>query len=298
MARRLAAKLCALAIVLGSSLVSSGVVRAVDATEVTISCSDGSAMTGPVTLATLAELVQEAQSMIGCTLSQDPSLAVNSTDQTGWTVYDYNPSDQAIKPRNSAASMPATTSGDTTTFAFRPDIFTALLVTTDKELTGDLTTKTLSADISVHGNAGAFEYQRGCTGGGTPGTVRFYFRSPRASGSSDPAPGSPVMGGLPPAGFYTQFWWSNPIHVDLAIGTQTPVNITARMADPAEWSDWDGKPAADPLVTDQFLVAIANVKTIGFSFGGGCGFENGVTFDYATGSPPPYEMFVATFDEL
>jgi len=256
-------------------------------------------MTGTVTLSTLLELGQEVQALTGCGLSQDPSVAVTSTDQTGWTVYDYNPSGQAIAPRQSASSMPATTSGDTTTFAFRPDIFTALLTTTDKNLTGDLSTKTLNATVSVSGNAtGTFSYQPFGCGPGIPGFVRLYFTSARSSGSSDPAPGSPVKGGLPPAGFYTQFWWSNPMHVDLLSGTQSPMLLSAQMADVTQWSDWDGKPAADPLVTEQFMTAIANVKSVGLSFGGGCFFENGVTFDYPPTAPPPYEIFSSAFDEL
>jgi len=276
------------------------VARAVDAMEVTITCADGSAMTGTVTLNTLLELAQEVQALTGCSLSQDPSVAVTSTDQTGWTVYDYNPSGQAIAPRKSASSMPATTSGDTTTFAFRPDIFTALLTTTDKNLTGDLSAKTLNATVSVSGNTtGTFSYQPfGCGLSTIPGFVRLYFTSARSSGSSDPAPGTPVKGGPPPAGFYTQFWWSNPVHVDLLSGTQGPMLMSVQMADVTQWSDWDGKPAADPLVTEQFMTAIANVKSVGLSFGGGCFFENGVTFDYPPTAPPPYEIFSSAFDEL
>jgi len=291
---------CTLAIVLVTTLTpAQSVASAVDATDVTITCGDGDAMTGTVTLNTLLALAQEVQTMTGCALSQDPSVAVSSTDQTGWTVYDYNPSGQAIAPRKSPASMPATTSGNATTFAFKPQIFTALLTTTDRNLTGDLTTKTLSATVNLSGNAaGTFRYQPFGCGPGVPGFVRFYFTSARASGSSDPAPGTPVKGGLPPAGFYTQFWWSNPMRVDLINGTQGPDPLVVQMNNVTQWSDWDGKPAADPLVTDQFLTAIANVKSIGFSFGGGCFFENGVTFDYPIGTPPPYELFTSTFDEL
>jgi hypothetical protein len=297
--RRLAAVSCALAVVLGTFISSPNLARADGATEVTITCSDGNAMTGVVTLSTLLQLTQEVQTLSGCSLSQDPSVAISSTDQTGWTVYDYNPSGQAISPRKSPSSMPATTSGNATTFAFKPQTFTALLTTTDKNLTGDLSAKSLSATVNVSGvPAGTFRYQPFGCGLGSPGFVRFYFTSARASGSSDPAPGTPVRGGLPPAGFYTQFWWSNPVHVDLVNGAQPPGAMLVQMADMTQWSDWDGKPAFDPLVMDQFLTAIENVKSVGFSFGGGCFFENGVTFDYPVGTPPPYEFFTSTFDEL
>src|SRR3989442_11383556 len=106
----------------------------------------------------------------------DPSSAT-----TEWTVYDYNPSNQAIAPRNSPNSMPATTTGTTTTFPFKPGIYTALLTTTDPSLTGDLSTRTLSDMITVSGNATSFKTQHG--GGGcddinVPAAVRFYFTSP------------------------------------------------------------------------------------------------------------------------
>jgi len=57
---------------------------------------------------------------------------------TKWTVYDYNLQIKAIAPRNSPNSLPATTTGATTTFQFKPGIYTALLITTDRSLTGDL----------------------------------------------------------------------------------------------------------------------------------------------------------------
>src|SRR2546430_4171831 len=100
-----------------------------------------------------------------------------SSDTTKWTVYDYNPSNQAIAPRNSPNSMPATTSGTTTTFQFKPNVYTALLTTTDPSLTGDLSSKTLSDAVSWSGTGG-FTYRDG--GGCIPADayVRFYFRAP------------------------------------------------------------------------------------------------------------------------
>lgn len=65
----------------------------------------------------LTNLLAEVQAVntsgaLSCTVATDPS----STDTAKWTVYDYNPSGQAIAPRNSPNSMPATTTGTTTTF--------------------------------------------------------------------------------------------------------------------------------------------------------------------------------------
>lgn len=98
--------------------------------------------------------------------------------------------------------------------------------------------------------------------------MRFYFRSPSASGPST---------GTPPAGFYTQFWWSNPLNVALLTGSQSQT-ITVSMSDPTEWSDWNGKRGdSSPAVTEAFLEATHKVLEIGLSFGGECFFETGVT---------------------
>ena len=288
--RRFTGIACTLAIVLAATFTpAQNIARAVDATDVTITCGDGSAMTGTVTLNTLLALTQEVQTMTGCALSTDPSLAVSLTDQTGWTVYDYNPSGQAISPRKSPSSLPAMTSGATTTFVFKPDIFTALLTTTDRDLTGDLSATTLTDTVIVSGpQIGPFQYRDG-DGCIHPANVRFYFTSARASGPSFPAPGTPVKGGLPPAGFYTQFWWSNPTEVQLSNGSMSQT-ITASLATAGNWSDWDGQNGATQL--DAFMTAAANVKSVGLSFGGGCFFENGVT---ETGDFN--EMFSSTFTE-
>ena len=112
--------------------------------------------------------------------------------------------------------------------------------------------------------------------------VRFYFTSPRASGTT--VPGT--------TGFYTQFWWSNPAHIPLVTDPQGPDSISAIVADPNEWSDWNGKRGSDsPEVTEAFLVAIRNVQSVGLSFGGGCFFENGVTTSDGSGT------FNSTFTE-
>jgi len=148
--------------------------------------------------------------------------------------------------------------------------------------------KTLTDMISVSGNAASFmtQHNGGNCVSNIPAAVRFYFRSPYASGPST---------GTPPAGFYTQFWWSNPVNVQLLTGNQSPLTIMASMSDLAEWSDWDGKPATDPLVTAAFIKATQNVQAIGLSFGGLCFFETGVTAEYPTGTPPPYEIFSSKF---
>ena len=251
-------------------------------TQVTLSCNDGHSVTLAVDPTTLLELTAAVQALINDPTGLSCTLDPAATPPTSWTVFDFNPSSQAIRPRVSANSMPATTSGDTTSFQFLPDIFTALLTTTDASLTGDLSGKTLNVTVSVTGGSGTFKDQH--NGGCPPDnkSVRFFFTSPKASGTT----------GTGTTGFFTQFWWSNPIHVPLASDPQDPVSISQMVNAPIMWSDWNGKFNDNNLETmEAFSVAIHNVQTVGLSFGGGCFFENGVTTSDGMGT------FNSTFTE-
>ena len=196
--------------------------------------------------------------------------AFGDSGSSPWTVFDYNPSGRALAPRVSAGSMPATTTGATTIFQLLPGTFTALLVTNDRSMTGDLSGKTLVDTVTWSGT-GSFTEQNG--GGCLPDNqfVRFKITAPSAAGPSV---------GSPPAGFYTQFWWSNPVHVNVAGNTgsgtiSVPLNWPAAAH---QWSDWNGKGNADSLeLTEAFIEATQNVRLVGLSFGGGCFFENGLT---------------------
>jgi hypothetical protein len=241
-------------------------------TQVMLSCNDGHSVTAALDQPTLLALTAEVQALsdpngLSCTLGPaDPPSA-------SWTVYDYNPSGQALAPRVSANSMPATTAGDgSVSFPFKLNTFTALLTTTDKSLTGDLSSKKLTATVEVLGGSGIFQDQH--SGGCIPDRkyVRFFFVSPKASGTTGPGT----------TGFYTQFWWSNlaPDVTDVTLVTdpQGQSSMSAVVADPNQWSDWNGKKGNDsPEVLEHFMVAIHNVQSVGYSFGGGCFFENGVT---------------------
>jgi hypothetical protein len=265
-------------------------------TQVILSCADGHSVILWADPATLTSLTTDVQALnasgANCTLNT--AAADPSTDPANWTVYDYNPSGQEIAPRNSPGSMPATTSGTTTTFSFLDGHYTALLTTTDKSLTGDQSTTTLRDDITLSGSPGTtFMTQHNCTSN-MPATVRFYFVSPAASGPST-GTSPPGTGGTTGAGFYTSFWWSNPVSVSLLADGDTG-SMTAQMSNTAEWSDWNGKPATDPAVMPAFETAISHVQEIGLSFGGTCFFETGVTANYSS-PPPPYEAFSSTFSE-
>ncbi|HXN96882.1 MAG TPA: hypothetical protein VN879_20410 [Candidatus Acidoferrales bacterium] len=256
----------------------------------TLSCADGHSVifeAGQTELTSLlADVLAINASGTGTTCSLTTAAIDPSAETAEWTVYDYNPSDRAIAPRNSPNSMPATTTGGSTwTFPFLPNTYTALFTTRDPNLTGDLSTKTLSATISVSGDAASFMTQNGggnCVNN-VPAAVRFYFTSPSASGPSV---------GTPPAGFYTQFWWSNPVNLQLLAGNQS-ATIIAHMLIPAEWSDWNGQSGSNPAVTAAFMEATHKVQAIGLSFGGECFFETGVT---PTGAFTT-EQFTSMFSE-
>jgi hypothetical protein len=274
-------------------------------TQVILSCGDGHSVILWAGAAELTSLTEDVQALnasgSNCSMNTSaaaPTSAAPSTMPANWTVYDYNPSGQAIAPRNSPNSDPATTTGTTTTFDFLPEHFTALLTTTDKSLTGDLSAKTLEDKISVNGPATIFmtQHNQNCTSN-VPGTVRFYFVSPSASGPSI-GTSPPGTGGTTGAGFYTRFWWSNPISTTLTTGNESGKLIKAKMNEPALWSDWNGKrPIEDPSVMEAFEEAIREVQTVGLSFGGTCFFETGVQAQYPAGNPPPPEVFSSEFSE-
>jgi len=203
-----------------------------------------------------------ASGMLVALASAAPAIAGPSS----WKVFNYNPSGQALAP-----VTPASVTGNTVSFNFSANTYTALLATGDNSLTGDLTGKTLNANVSWTGVTGTFQEQNG--GGCTPDAqyVRLYFASP---------------------GFaFTHFWWSNPIHVDFT-GPSGGGTMTVSLGDLSQWSDWNGKVAdSSPDVTAGFNAAVAKVSTVGVSFGGGCFFENGVTTSDGSGS------FTSTFSE-
>ncbi len=182
-------------------------------------------------------------------LSSAPAMA----DASNWKLGYYTPSGQTL-------SFGEAGSAGVASFDFTDQTSTALLVTThgaSKGSTlGDLTGKTITATFHITGATGAFMYfgegtpDNPC---GTPANTRFFFQTDNGGGFQ-----------------FTHYWWSNPESAVLANGTFT---LTATV-EPAEWSDWNGQNGATQPA--GFADAASNVTTIGFSFGGGCFFENGV----------------------
>jgi hypothetical protein len=154
-------------------------------------------------------------------------------------------------------------------FAFTPARYTALLVTADPALTGNLSAATLTDVISVSGGKKAkYDFTGGygsgssydCNNNDFPPNVRFFITS-----------GSPIFN-------FTRYWWSNPESWNLAGPSGNGTTLTQLVNDPGAWSDWNGKPGNyDAGTMKRFLGAIKHVRYIGLSFGCGEGFENGVT---------------------
>jgi hypothetical protein len=216
-----------------------------------------------------------ALSLLICSTARPSHGHGMATFAASWTVYDYNPSGRELRPRVSLNSMPATTIGDTTSFPFLPNVYTARMTTTDPNLNGDLKSKTLNLTVSVTGGSGTFQDQN--NGGCNPDTktVRFFITSPQASRTT----------GTDTRGYYTQFWWSNPMSIPLVADPQAPMTISQPVNAPGMWSDLNGGfNNSSPEAMDAFQIAIQNVKTVGLSFGGGCFFENGVTTSDGSGT--------------
>lgn len=182
-----------------------------------------------------------------------------------WKVVDYN------RVQTHPARIPTKIPGGIAfNFLDVPD--TALLATShptyNGTLLGDLTGKTVSATVGVTVNPTAdFDYYGEPDGCGRAANVRLYFQTDTGGKFEE-----------------TDYWWSNPVSVDLEalkLGDQT---IAASLSDPSQWSDFYGHFGSDPQYAAAFAEAVKDVQLIGVSFGGGCFFENGVGIKAGTGS--------------
>lgn len=199
-----------------------------------------------------------------------------------WNAYYYN---------NGGVGGPTPAGlGSLVSLNFAPG-YVASLTTTSPAVTGNLTGLTVTADISVTrvSSTAHFVYQDAWCGS-TPASVRFFFTSTAMSGTSWPQPGVPPAPwtpgtspafGLTPSAYYSHSWWSNPTALTLDSLNGTTLTLTATFSVDS-WSDWNGQEAS--LVPDSFAAAVAHVKSIGFSFGGGCFFENGATTSDGSGT--------------
>lgn len=192
-----------------------------------------------------------------------PALAGKSK----WVVYTY---DGEEGPFISQAANPKGKAIATFDFLLTPD--RALLLSDDKAYLhkkGDLAGNTIQATIAIEAPPETtFNYYD--TGGSRPANVRLYFETTNAAlGES-------------------QYWWSNPVSIDLAdLAALGQAGTTLSVAlDAANWSDRDGHQGTfDADHTAAFNSAAAEVTLIGLSFGGGNNFA------FGTGSDPAGATF-------
>jgi len=165
-----------------------------------------------------------------------------------WRVWNVNAAGTAYVPTN------LTEKG----FRFLSTPDTALLTTsTDKSLLGDLTGKTITATFTINASAGAtFMYYGEPDACGTPASAHLYF-----AGNGDAVD------------WYSDYWFSNPLRATLTSAVGNTVTLTIPLTT-GNWSDWGGE--LDTAVPSYFAAAVASVNEVGLTFGGGCGFLNGV----------------------
>jgi hypothetical protein len=199
-----------------------------------------------------------------------PLVAEDFTGVNGaakWKVYDYNGSGKQLRSR-----VPSRIQNGGIAFDFLYTPSTALLVTSFPgyrgSLVGNLTGGSVSATMAVAAISGTvFNYYGEPSCGGTDAYVRFFFQKDTSGEFAE-----------------TNYWWSNPLHVNLTDLENGNVTIGVPLSDGSKWSDYYGHFGNDPAYSAAFNAALADVGMIGLSFGGGCFFENGVGIATGVGS--------------
>lgn len=162
------------------------------------------------------------------------------------------------------------------------------MLLTEKFPKGTLTGHSLSARFALIAPDGTtFSYWDNDLGPTPGGFVRLYIqgRNPALTGCE------PGWHPLRPD-CEAQYWWSNPLHIDLADLALLGKKGTTLQAilSPEFWSDRDGHMGSDPIWTDPdsgitvdhaaaFYAAVNNATRMGLSFGGGGSWAFGVGSD-------------------
>lgn len=181
---------------------------------------------------------------------------------SGWNAYNRS-------GRNAGATTPA--AGDIATVTI-PQVYygAGALSFITKLAPANLTGRTISTDITLSRTGAPYftywgEGQGNINPCGRRANVRLYFTTstrPYTSSVADDAP--------------NEFWWSNPVSVDLADLASGTFNVAV------VWSNWSN--AAGQQSEAAFNSAAARVQQYGFSFGGGCFFDVGVGVVKGTGT--------------
>ena len=177
--------------------------------------------------------------------------SADTTPGSYWTAEYWNSAGTAL-----GGPQPVGLSSSDAAISFTSQ-FLATLMTKQKADVGNRLGLTVSATVDNEGTGLTYQGEPSCST--TDSTARFLFVG-AASGNN---------GGT---GYYTQSWWSNPVHVDLA--ATGAVSISVPISSSGGWSDFNGKPAT--TYPAAFAQAASHIQSIGLSFGGGCFFENGV----------------------
>lgn len=222
----------------------------------------------------------------------------SSKGQNGWVILTYT-------DVGGPDSQPVTNlKGGGVSFDFYNTPDRAVLindVTNNKQFKpGTLTGKSLSARIAISATPDAtFNYYNndwnGTLLGGIAdpgGFVRLYFQRPNDTAYIDPTAGytcnHPELFNSSKPRCEAQYWWSNPVHVELADlkaagskGLVLQVPLT-----PEFWSDRMGTMGdADADATAWFNDAVTNANKLGLSFGGGGWWAFGVGVNNGPSNP-------------
>ncbi len=198
-----------------------------------------------------------------------------------WVIWTYTPDNGYTVP----VAMPVTKlKGGDVSFDFLPTPDRAMLIT-EKFPKGTLVGHSLSARIAIMAMPGeTFNYcGPNCDGTDPGGFVRLYIQgqNPELVGcESGWHPERPDC--------EAQYWWSNPLHIDLAaLALLGKKGITLQaLLSPEFWSDRDGHqgdsgdfthPESGVTVNhaEAFYAAVENATRMGLSFGGGDNFAFG-----------------------
>lgn len=219
-----------------------------------------------ITKRRLAGLVSASAMIATLTAASGPAAAMAAPKATSlWSVYEINSGVTAYTPKAAPG-----TSSSVATFAFPAKPTTALLTTAkNANLLGDLKGKTITATFRINGSSdAAFAHGGNQSCGTANSSVRLYFAGDTRGNFTQDTAG------------YSKYWWSNPSSKPVQISGDTVTLIVP--VDTLNWSNWGGQLSND--IPTYFNDAAAHVSEIGLSFGGGCGFANGVGMSAGTAS--------------
>jgi hypothetical protein len=226
---------------------------------------------GVVIVALVGGLVASAAHSQPVALASPQPAAHGSGSTKGsspWTTYVWDSRFSSLH-----ANQATTPSGAVAGFPLQSTMTALLTTTTASGLVGNLTGKTVSATMSLTAS-GPVTYgfegssQNNCT---QPASAWLFF-------STDSRTYSPNTAGRNETGY----WWSHDVSVPMS-GSISGATISVALV-PGNWSDANGHMGSDQAYTAGFNSAVAGVKQIGVSFGGGCFFDVGIGMTSGSGS--------------